>query len=117
MPLPEDSADPVLTRMLSCAPYQVPSGEDKEGSGEVKSGLHTGGTLHTVSGETGTPVSESKRRGESNIPSPRGEKRSASEDLKVEASKQGKKSLSVGPVSGSNVAEQHPQGGQPLAKT
>ena len=73
-PLPKDSADPVLTRMLARAPYQVPSEGDKEGSGEVKSGLHTGGTLHTTSGGIGTPVSESKRRGESNIPYLRGRK-------------------------------------------
>lgn len=77
-------------------------GEDKEGSGEVKSG---------------TPVSESKRRGESNIPSLRGKKRASPEDLKAEASKQGKKSLSGGPVLGSNIAEQHIQGDQPLAQT
>ena len=102
--------------MLAHAPYQVPSGEDKEGSGEVKSGLHTGGTSHTVSGEIGTPVSESKWRGESNVPSPSGRERVTPEDLKAEASKQGKKSLSGGPVSGSNVAEQRPQGDQPLAQ-
>ena len=80
-PLPEDSADPVLTRMLAHAPYQVPSGEDKEGSGEVKSGLHTSGTLRTISGEIGTLVSESKWRGESNIPFPHGKKRAAPQRL------------------------------------
>ena len=110
-PLPENSADPVLTRMLAHAPHQVPSREDKEGSGEVKHGLHTNGTLRTVSREIGTPVLESNWGGESNIPSPHGKKRAAPEDLKAEASKQGKKSLSGGPVSGSNVAEQRPQGG------
>ena len=57
-PLPEDSTNPVLTRMLARAPYQVPSGEDKERSGEVKSGLHTGDTSCSASGEIGTPVSE-----------------------------------------------------------
>ena len=90
--------------MLAHAPHQVPSGEDKEGSGEVKSGLHIGGTLHTVFGEIGTPVSESKRRGESNIPSPHDKKSVAPEDLKAEASKRGKKSLSGSPDLGGNVA-------------
>ena len=73
-PLPEDSADPVLTRMLARAPYQVPSGEDKERSGEAKSGLQTGGTLRIVSGEIGIPMSEDDRGGESSIPSPTGRK-------------------------------------------
>lgn len=73
-PLPENSMDPVLTRMLSPAPYQVPLREDKERSGKVKSGLHTGGMSRTASGEIGTPVSEDERAGESNIPSHHGKK-------------------------------------------
>ena len=73
--------------MLARALYQVPSGEDKEGSREVKHGLHTGGTLRAVSGEIGTPVLESNWGGESNIPSPRGKKRATTEDLETEVSK------------------------------
>ena len=95
-PLPKNLADPVLTRMLALAPYQVSLREDKETSGEVKSGLHTGGTSRTASGEIGTPVLEDEQRGESNIPSPHGKKRASPEDLKAEVTKRGKKSLSGG---------------------
>ena len=80
--------------MLAPAPYQVPLREEKERSGEAQSGLHTGGASCTVSGEIGTLVSEDEREGESNISSPHGKKRAAPEDLKAEASKRGKKSLS-----------------------
>ena len=115
-PLPKNSADPVLTRMLALAPYQVPLREEKERSGEAQSGLHTGGASRTVSGEIGTPMSKDERGGESDIPSPHGKKRAAPEDLKAEASKQGKNSLSGGPDSGGDIAAQCPQGGQPLAE-
>ena len=76
-----------------------------------------GGNIHTEPGEVGAPALEQKQGGESNAPSPRGKKRAVLEDLKVEASKQGKKSLTEGPVLGSNIAKQRPQGGQPQAKT
>ena len=99
--------------MLARAPYQVPSGEDKERSGEVKSGLHTGGTLHTVSGEIGTPVLEDDRGGESRIACPYGTKRTTSEDLETEVFKQGKKPSPGGPASEGILAAKRPQGGQP----
>ena len=93
-PLPEDSADPVLTRMLASAPYQVPVGKDKEESEEAQEGLHSGGTPGNLSGEIGTSTSEGGREGQANIPSPHGKKRTASEDSKREASKRGKVSQS-----------------------
>ena len=102
--------------MLALAPYQVPSREGKERSGEAQRGLHTGGTSRTVSGEIGTPVSEGEQGGESMIPSPNGKKRAAPKDLKVDASKRGRKSLSGGPNSGGDNAALCPQGGQPLAE-
>ena len=71
-PLPEDSADPVLTRMLAPTPYQVPVKEDKEDSKKAKGGLHSKGTPDTMSGEIGTPSSEDKREGEADNPSPDG---------------------------------------------
>ena len=80
--------------MLARAPYQVPSGKDKERNGEAESGLHAGGTLRIVTGEIGTPVSEDERGEESSIPSPHGKKRVAPEDMKAEISKRGKKPLS-----------------------
>ena len=76
--------------MLARAPYQVPSGEDKERNGEAKSGLHAGGTLRILTGEISTPMSEDERGGESSVPSPHGEKRAAPEDLEAELSKRGK---------------------------
>ena len=90
--------------------------EEKERSGEAQSGLHTGGASCTISREIGTPVSEDERGGESNIPSPHGKKRATPEDLKAEASKRWKKSLSGGQNSGGDIAAQCPQGGQPLAE-
>ena len=115
-PLPKNSADPVLTRMLALAAYQVSLREGKERSGEAQSGLHTRGASRTVSGEIGTSMSEGEQGGESNIPSPNGKKRAAPEDLKAEASKRGKKYLSGGPNSGGDIAAQCPQGGQPSAE-
>ena len=102
--------------MLAPTPYQVPLREEKEGSGEAQSRLHTGGVSRTISGEIGTPMSEGERGGEFNIPSSHGKRRATPEDLKAEASKQGKKSLSGGPNSGGDIAAQCPQGGQPLAE-
>ena len=81
-PLPEDSADPVLTRMLASAPYQVPVGKDKEESEEAQGGLHSGGTTDDFSREIGTSPSQGGREGQANIPSPYGKKRTSSEDLK-----------------------------------
>ena len=102
--------------MLAPAPYQVPLREEKERSGEAQSGLHTGGASRTVFGEFRTPVSEDERGGEYDISSPHGKKRAAPEDLKAEASKRWKKSLSGGTDSGGDIAVECPQGGQPLAK-
>ena len=109
--------DAVLTRMLTPAPYQVPSREDKERSGKVRSGPHTGGTSGTASREIGTPVSEDVREGETDIPSPHGKKRTASEDLKVKASKRGKKSLIGGSGSGGDVATQCLHRDRPLVES
>ena len=89
-PLPKDSANPMLTRMLVPAPYQVPVREDKEESEEAQGGLHSRGTPGTLSGEIGTSTSEGGREGQTDIPSPHGKKRTASEDSKREASKRGR---------------------------
>ena len=69
--------------MLARAPYQVPSGKDKERNGEAESGLHAGGTLRILTGEISTPMSEDERGGESSIPSPHVKKRTAPEDLEA----------------------------------
>ena len=102
--------------MLAPTPYQVLLREETESSGEAQSGLHIGGVSRTISGEITTPALEDERGGESNIPSPHGKKRAAPEDLKADASKRWKISLSGGPNSGGDIAAQCPQGGQPLAE-
>ena len=115
-PLPEDSADPVLTRMLAPAPYQVPVKEYKEESRKAKGGLHLEGTPDTVSEEIKAPSSEDKREGEANILSPRGKKRAASEGWEVKAPKRGKMPLSGGSDSKDGVVAQFLRKDKPLAE-
>ena len=105
-PLPEDSADPVLTRMLAPTPYQVPVKEVKEESRKAKGGLHSEGTPDTVSGEIRAPSSKDKRKGGADILSPHGKKRTAYESWEVKAPKRGKMPLSGGSGSEDNVAAQ-----------
>ena len=76
--------------MLVPAPYQVPAQEDKKKSKEAESGLRSTGMPDTMSGETEAPSSKYAGEGEGDTPSPHGRKRTASEDLKVEAPKKGK---------------------------
>ena len=71
-PLPEDSADPVLTRMLALAPYQMLVKEDKTESGRTEGNLHLIDTLHVVFGEFKIPSPRDKSKGVANIPSPHG---------------------------------------------
>ena len=113
-PLPEGSLDPVLTRMLERAPYQVPSGEDEGRNKEAKSGLHT---LHIQTRVISASAKEGDRKGESKIPSPHGKKRGAPEDLEMKASKRGKKPSPGGPGPEGVLATQHPQGGQPSTES
>ena len=102
--------------MLVPAPYQVPTKEDKEESKKAQGGPHFRGTPGTSSGEIGTPSSEDEREGETDIPSPHGKKRTASEDLKIKASKRGKISLSGGSGSGGDVVTQFLRKDNPLAE-
>ena len=90
--------------MLAPTPYQVPAKEDKEESKKAQGGPHSRGTPDTSSGEIGTPSSKDEREGETDIPSPHGKKRTASEDLKIKASKRGKISLSGGSGSGATLS-------------
>ena len=103
--------------MLAPAPYQVPVREDKEESEEAQGGLHSRGTPDATSGEIGTPSSEDEREGETNIPSPHGKKRAASEDLKIKASKRVKISLSGGSGLGGDIATQFLHKEKPLAES
>ena len=83
-PLPEGSTDPVLARMLELAPYQAPSGEDKGGNKEAESGPRS---LFIQTGGISASAKEDIRGEESEIPSPQGRKRTASEDLETMVSK------------------------------
>ena len=109
-PLPEGSPDPVLTRMLEGASYQAPSREDEGRNKEAESGPHT---LHIQTGGISVSAKEDNRGGESEIPSPHGKKRAASEDLETKVSKQGKKSSPGGPTPKGILTIQRPQGGPP----
>ena len=57
-PLPEDSADPVLTRMLAPAPYQMPAKEDKKKCKRAEGGLRSKRILDATSEETEASSSE-----------------------------------------------------------
>ena len=83
-PLPEGSTYPVLARML--APYQAPSGEDKGRNKEAESEPHA---LLIQTGGISTSTKEDNRGEESEIPSPQGWKRAASEELETMAFKRG----------------------------
>ena len=109
-PLPEGSLDPVLARMLELAPYQAPSGEDKGRNKEAESGPHA---LLIQTGGISVSAKEDNRGEESEIPSPQGRKRTASEDLETMISKRGKKSSPGGPASEGVLTAQCPQGAQP----
>ncbi|KAM3409880.1 hypothetical protein ACQJBY_002250 [Aegilops geniculata] len=92
--------------MLAPVPYQMPVREDKKKSKRAEGGLRSKGILDATSGETEAPSSEDEYKGEEeegDIPSPHGKKRTASEDLEMEAPKRGKISLSDGSGSDADV--------------
>ena len=103
--------------MLAPAPYQVPVREDKEESKEALGGPHSRGLPDVLSGEIGTPSSEDRREGKTDVPSPCGKKRTAFKDPKIRASKRGKISLSGGSGQGGDVDTQSLQKGGPIAKS
>ena len=71
----------------------------------------------TSLGEIGTPSSVDEREGEIDIFSPHGKKRTASEDLKIKASKRGKISLSGGSGLGGDIFTEFLCKDKPLAKS
>ena len=95
-PLPEGLANTVLDRMLEPAPYQAPSGGDKGGNEEAESRPHS---LLVQTGGISASAKEDNQGEESDIPSPRGRKRTTSEDSETKVSKQEKKSSPEGPAS------------------
>ena len=82
--------------MLAPAPYQLSAKEDKTGSGRTKEVLHPEDILEAVSGEMKIPSPEGKSKGEANIHSPYGKKRTISEDWEEKVPKRGKMPLSGG---------------------
>ena len=94
-PLPETMQDPVLIKMLEVAPSE----EGEEG--------HRGST---------TSATEAFSKGGIQSPSFQGEKRTASEDSEVKASKRGKKSVPEGPGPSRAPAELSPQRNQPSSE-
>ena len=109
-PLPKGSPDPVLARMLEHAPYQVPLGEDKGRNKLAESRPHA---LLIQTGGISVSAKEDNRGEESEIPSPQGRKRTASEDLGTMVSKQGEKPSPGGPAPEGILTTQCLQGAQP----
>ena len=62
-PLPEGPANPVLTRMLALAPYQMPVKEGEAESERTKDGPYSKGASDIVSGGIKVPSSEDKSEG------------------------------------------------------
>ena len=104
-------------RMLAPAPYQMPAREDKKKNKRVEGGLRSKGILDATSEETEAPSSKDEGEGEGDIPSPHGRKRTASEDLEVEAPKRGKVSLPYGSCSEADVVARHLSKDKPLAES
>ena len=109
-PLPEGLDNPVREKMLEPAPCPVPSKEDEGGNKEADSGPHS--LLVPTEGMSAS-VREDKQGKESDIPSPRGRKRTTSKDPETKVSKREKKSSPKGPASEGILAAQCPCGDQP----
>ena len=82
----------MLTKMLKVAPFEEGEGGSGEATASTKEAIKEGGIKSPIF---------------------RGEKRTASEDPEVKASKRGKGSSAKSPAPGSNPAALFPQGDQP----
>ena len=102
-PLPKVLDNPVLEKMLEPAPCLVPSKEDEGGNKEGESGPPP---LPIPTEGTGASVREDNQGKESDIPSPRGRKRTTSDDPETKVSKQEKKTSPEDPVSEGAFAAQ-----------
>ena len=115
-PLPEDSANPLLTRMLASAPYQAPVREGKEESEKPQDDLGSGGKSDTESGEIDLSSPEDGGGKGPRIPSPSRRKRAASEDWEGRTCKKGKMPPSSALGLESDAVKQLQQGDKPSAK-
>ena len=109
-PLPEGLDNPVLEKMLEPAPCLVPSKEDEGGNKEGESGPPS---LPIPIEGMSASAREDNQGEESDILSPRGRKRTTSEDPETKVSKWEKKSSSEGPASEGILAAQCPRRDQP----
>ena len=109
-PLPEGLDNPVLEKMLEPAPCPVPSREDE---GENKGGEGGPPPLPIPTEGTSASMREDNQGRESDIPSPRGRKRTTSDDPETKVSKREKKTPPEGPASEGALAVQSPCGDQP----
>ena len=96
----------MLKRVIS----QVPSEKGEGKSGKAKSEPHT---LCIRTGGINVSTEEENQGGESEVSSPRGKKRAASEDLETRVPKQGKKTSPKGPTSKGAPTAPCPLTGQP----
>ena len=108
--LPEGWDNLVLEKMLEPAPCLVPSKEDEGGNKEGESGPPP---LPIPTEGTSASVREDIQGKESDIPSPRGRKRTTSDDPETKVSKREKKSPPKGPASEGALTAQCPHGEQP----
>ena len=109
-PLPKGLDNPVLEKMLELTPCPEPSKEDKWGNNEGESGPPS---LPIPTEGTSASVREDNRGEESDILSPRGRKRTTSEDPETKVSKREKKSPPEGPALEGALAAQSPCGDLP----
>ena len=107
-PLPEGSPGPTIAKMLGSMLSKIPSRKGK-GKGS-KAELHA---LRIQTGGIATSPMEDSREGEAKVSSPRGKKRAASEDLKAETPKQGKKVSPGGSCVTGTLTTSCPPTGQP----
>ena len=99
-----------MARILEWTLSRVPPERAEGESGEAKSGPHT---LCIRTGGISASTEEEDRGGDSEVSSPRGKKRTASEDLEKGAPKQGKRTSPKGPASKGVLTAQCLQTGQP----
>ena len=109
-PLPKGLDNPVLEKMLEPAPRLVPSKEDEGGN---KEGESRPPPLPIPTEGMSVSVREDNPGEKSNILSPRGRKRTTSEDLETKVSKRENKSPPEGPTLEGALAAQSPCGDQP----
>ena len=109
-PLPEGLGNPVLEKMLELALCPEPSKEFKGGNNE---GECEPPPLPIPIEGTSASMREDSQGKESDIPSPRGRKRTTSDDPETKVSKREKKSPPEGPALEGALATQSPRGDPP----